>query len=423
MLIEEFSFGNFRSFKDIQTLRMSAAKIKSKNKQLDIDNILTVSDKTKLLKSKIIYGANASGKSNVINALNYFKTIVCFSLKSDSVLSLLQSYIFSTETQDKPTFYQLIFFIDKKKYRYGFEASKEKIHSEWLYLTDNIRETPIFIRDEQAIIDISKKHLDKGYEIAQMKNKLFTEKVLFLSLIVTFGDALAEKLIEAIQSICVFSNEDQKFYDGFVNEQLKEEARRESIVSLLKHADTGIDDLFVQNLKIKDQDEDIRISTHSVYNENLEKTENTIRCIFDHSESDGTKQMLYLGAIMLDALKQGHPVIVDEFGSQLHPLLTKHLFSLFNRQANNQSQIIAATHTADLMSSNLLRKDQIDFVEKDKYGRSYLYTLVEMKGIRNTASFVADYFKGKYGGIPFLGNWDELISICNDTKNEENEPE
>ena len=422
MLIEEFSFGNFRSFKDIQTLRMSAAKIKSSNKKLDTQNVLTVNEKTKLLKSKVIYGANASGKSNVIKALLCFKFFILKSITADLPF-MFSPFEYSVETENEPCFFQLTFYLKGKKYRYGFEISKQQIHNEWLYMTD-VREIPVFIREGQKIIKISKTHMPKAYEISILKTKLFTEKVLFLSLVETFGDKLAESLLSSIKSITVYNPEYSTldFFTGFLKKNTK---LIPDTFDFLKYADTNI-----QNLKLikitedsdnSDDNNSIFVSVHPKYNESLEKV-SSVDMVFDLSESEGTKQMLDLSPLITEALRSGSPIVIDEFGSQLHPLLTKKIFSLFNSDNNNSSQIIAATHTTELMSSDLLRKDQIDFVEKDTYGRSYLYTLVEIKGIRNTASFEDDYFKGKYGAIPFLGNWEELEKICNKTTETQDEP-
>jgi len=413
MFIEEFSFGNFKSFKDIQTLRMTAAKIKSKNKTLDIQNVLTAND-TQLLKSKVIYGANASGKSNAVQALVHFIGIIGTCLRKEGALEyFISPFMYSTETENEPSYFQLNFHIENKKYRYGFEASQEKINCEWLYMTHNVREVPVFLRENQNIIEISKTHLPKGYEISKLKTKLLTEKVLFLSLIESFEDKLAETILKNIFSISVCGNQ---YMDILFEDYLKNKNDVSEITDFIKLMDTGINDMILAKTKAEksDKEETVLLSSHKKYNESMEEVA-PVYTDFNAVESDGTRQMLFLSPVILKALKMGAPVIIDEFGSQLHSLLAKEIISLFNSTKNNKSQIIVATHTTELMSPDLLRKDQIDFVEKDIYGRSYLYTLVEIKGIRNTASFEKDYLKGKYSAIPFLGNHDELEKICNET--------
>jgi AAA15 family ATPase/GTPase len=414
MFIEEFSFGNFRSFKDVQTLRLSAAKITSKNKSLDTNNVLTINNKTRLLKSKVIYGANASGKSNVIRALNYFKLFIQDNIKGDDFFEFMEPFAYSTETEHEPCFFQLIFHIENVRYRYGFEATKNEIHSEWLYLTNNVREIPVFIRDKQQIIEVSKKYLDKGYEIAQMKAKLFTEKRLFLSLIETFGDMLAEILVTNINNILIITADYYKYADENLSLFMKVQGKTNAIVDLLKLADIGIKELNLHTIKEENNnDSDILTTSHSIYNEKLEEIgmhENR----FEHIESDGTKQLLYFSPFIIASITGGFPLIIDEFGSELHPMLTKKIFQLYNNEKVT-SQLIVSTHTTELMSSDLLRRDQIDFVEKDKYGRSYLYTLAELKGVRSNTNFESDYFQGKYGAIPFLGNLEEFAKIYDES--------
>ncbi len=408
-LIEEFSFGNFKSFKDIQTLRMSKANIRSSNESLDENNIIEIKEKTELLKSKVIYGANASGKSNVIKALMTFCNIILKCLSEGKGISVLDHFLFSEKTRVEPCFFQLIFYIDNIKYRYGFESDWKKINSEWLYIT-NQRETPAFIREGQNVT-VTKSHMAVGYDIANMKSKLFTEKTLFLSVAESFSDKLADKIVKTLEQFMDINIPPKKEdrYDFLDDELLKSK-----IVDLLKYADIGISDLnFIEYNNDKKGDaekkEKLLLGVHKTYNEKFEEI-GKAETIFDMMESEGTKEMLNSSLSILSALKLGFPLVIDEFGAKLHPLLTKKILSLFNSKENKHSQLIVVTHTTELMSPDLLRRDQIDFVEKDKYGCSYLYTLIELKGIREKG-YEKDYLQGKYGAIPFLGNWDNFCKI------------
>jgi len=113
--------------------------------------------------------------------------------------------------------------------------------------------------------------------------------------------------------------------------------------------------------------------------------------------------------MILQALNENSPLIIDEFDARFHPLLTKKIVELFNSDSNKGSQLIFATHDTNLLNAKLLRRDQICFVEKDKYGASHFYTLAEFKGVRNDASFEKDYIEGRYGAIPFLGDFNSVI--------------
>jgi hypothetical protein len=154
----------------------------------------------------------------------------------------------------------------------------------------------------------------------------------------------------------------------------------------------------------------IIVSSRTKYNAEL-KSEGKSDFSFGMQESKGTIKMFELSPYIYRSLKDGTPLIIDEFDSRFHPLLTKKIVELYNSSENKNTQLIFTTHDTNLLSSELLRRDQIDFVEKDKYGASHLYTLAEIKGVRNDASFEKDYIQGKYGAIPFLSDFANLITF------------
>ena len=422
-MIEEFSFGNFRSFKDIQTLKMTAAKIKSKNPSLDIDNIFPVQDNLNLLKSKAIYGANASGKSNVIDALRATQHIILHSVKDKDALLIINSFELSTQTIDEPTFSQIIFRIDGVRYRYGFVASDKSIKSEWLFSTPKKREQTLFLREANMLTEVNQTHFNEGVLYQKLfKNtdkQVFTPTSLFLTHLASTGfGVVSRKIMEIISSIIILKEITLKVFLNFAGSFLEETIRKKFILEFLKKADVGITNL--KNIEINTDDfpeyqkenlgrNQLIVSSRTRYNKNLEPDgENDFS--FDIHESEGTKKMFELSPHIFMALNHGTTLIIDEFDARLHPLLTRKIIELFNSSANKKNaQLIFTTHDTNLLSSEILRRDQIDFVEKDKYGASHLYTLVEIKGVRNDASFEKDYIQGKYGAIPFLGDFSNLI--------------
>jgi len=428
-MIEEFSFGNFWSFKDIQTLNMTAAKIKSKNSQLDDINVFPINKDTSLLKAKAIYGANASGKSNVIKALESFIRIIKDSVKEEKALSLIDSFQLSTETENKPTFFQLIFRIGKTRYRYGFEADETSIKSEWLFSTPNKREQPLFIREGNLILDdINQTHFEEGVMYQKLfensKDPIFTDTSLFLTHLSSTGfGKLSKQIVKTISSISIISGLGHRGMYGIAGDSLSDSVKKKFILDFLKKADIGIDDLDTveitkENLPENLEDEvkqdlkkgKIIVSSRTKYNAELNSAGKS-DFSFGIQESEGTKKMFELSPFIYRSIKEGTPLFIDEFDSRFHPLLTKKIVELYNSVENKKAQLIFTTHDTNLLSSDLLRRDQIDFVEKDKYGASHLYTLVEIKGIRNDASFEKDYIQGKYGAIPFLGDFTHLITF------------
>jgi uncharacterized protein len=434
-MIEEFSFGNFRSFKDIQTLNMTAAKIKSSNPDLDIDNLITISDKLSLLKSKAIYGANASGKSNVVRALVSFLTIIRDSVKEEKILSMIDSFKLSGKTENEPTFFQLIFRHQNIRYRYGFECDTKEIKSEWLFATPKLREQSLYVRENQKIIELDKTNFSEGYKYINLVEEvdksdklkeeytdvLFRPNSLFLTSVALAGfGKLSRSLIQNFNSFNIINGldaDEAKF--NLASDSLNNPATKKRIIDFLKYADVGIDNLGVydvnQDGKILDVAKDdsnsnnkkIVVSKRKKY-DSIDKTDNHYLSLFS-DESEGTKKLFELSPFIFDSLTNGTPLIIDEFDARFHPLITKKIIELFNSQTNTNAQLIFITHDTNLLSSELLRKDQIEFVEKDKFGASHLYSLLQFKGIRNNASFEKDYIQGKYGAIPFLGNFNTLF--------------
>lgn len=428
MIIQEFSFGNFRSFKDIQTLNLASAKIKSKYETIDENNLIENSKykDVSFLKSKAIYGANASGKSNIVKAFVAFIRIIKQSVKDEEILNIVEPFKLSTETENEPSFFQLIFWVDDIRYRYGFELDEKKIFAEWLYAKPGERELPFFIRDNQEIIEIDKTNFSEGNKLVGLfdesanKNEIFRENSLFLSSISSLGfGKLSKELVDNIASIFVINGLGHRGLYSYAGESLNDEKRKKYIVDFLKYGDTGIEDVDTfdvpsESEKKNDSDNEKKkklvVSTRKKYNEKLEfKGEEPFP--FNMMESEGTLKLFELSPFVFEALKENRPLIIDEFDARFHPLLTKKIIELFNSKQNSSSQIIFITHDTNLLSADFLRRDQIEFVEKDKYGASHLYSLVQFKGIRNTASFEKDYINGKYGAIPFLGDFRKLLNF------------
>jgi len=427
-MIEEFSFGNFWSFKDIQTLNMTAAKIKSKKPELDKNNLFEISQDISFIKSKAIYGANASGKSNVIRALATFIRIIKDSVKDDNALELIDSFQLSTETEFQPTFFQLIFRIEKTRFRYGFEADSKSIKSEWLFSTPNKREQALFVRENNEILEINQTHFKEGdlYQklFENSKDPIFTNSSLFLTHLSSTGfGKLSKQIVNSISSISIISGLGQLGMYEFAGNSLNDSLKKKFILNFLKNADTGIDDMGIveiTNDKFSDNFDEgvdrsskkgkIIVSSRMKYGVELQPVGKS-DFSFSLQESEGTIKMFELSPFIYKSLKEGAPLIIDEFDSRFHPLLTKKIVELYNSSENLKAQLIFTTHDTNLLSADLLRRDQIDFVEKDKYGASHLYTLVELKGVRNDASFEKDYIQGKYGAIPFLGDFVNLISL------------
>ena len=417
MLID-FSVENYRSIKEMQTFSMSAANIISKYKALDSDNVMQHSPKVSVLKSKAIYGANASGESNLIRALSAFISIVTTSVKDEQVLGArIERFELSTETDDKPSYFQISFLLNNTYYRYGFEATNKEIKSEWLFGSPGKKEVLFFTR-EGAAISINENQFKEGSEIAhlysQRGNDIARNNALFITAVKSFfSSGIAREIVEYFSSFIVISGlSDFQLYVN-AEDSVSDEERRIKIAKLLKVADIGIDDINrVEYQSNKDSNQINRKFTittkHKKFNNDLEEVGfKTFYMLLD--ESEGSKKMFEVSPLILDALNQNRVLVMDEFDARFHPLLTRKIVELFNSYTNKGSQFIFVTHDTNLLNAKLLRRDQVCFVEKDKYGASHFYSLVDFKGVRNDASFEKDYVSGKYGAIPFLGDFNSII--------------
>lgn len=267
MKLQEFSFGNFRSFKDINTLNLSAAKIKSKHESIDTNNVIIGEniENISFLKSKAIYGANASGKSNIIKALVTFSRIIRTSVKDDKVLNMIDSFRLSTETENEPSFFQIIFWDKNTKYRYGFELDDENIYSEWLYGKPGERELCYFIREGKEIIELDKTNFSEGDKLKTLlfdeeseENEIFRNNSLFLSTLATFGFAkLSKQLVKSITSTYIISGLGHEGMYRYAGESLKDKEKKKYILDFLKYGDIGIEDLNAIEISSDDLPDDL----------------------------------------------------------------------------------------------------------------------------------------------------------------------
>ena len=425
MKLQEFSFGNFRSFKDINTLNLAPAKVTSKTNSLDISNIIH-NENQSFLKSKAIYGANASGKSNLVKAIVVFLNIIEKSVRDTKVLNMVDNFMLSTETEEEPTFFQIVFWVDNIKYRYGFETTDKEIMSEWLFGTPKIRELPYFVREGKNIIQIDKTNFKEGHKVRNLlsdkENEIFRNNSLFLSTLASFGfSKLSKKLIDELTSIQVVNGLGYSELYDYARDALSDEEKKKYILKLLKVADIGIEDIFEYDFPHdaipKEADDEIKaalneskflISARKKFDDNSKQV-GIEPMIFQRHESEGTIKLFELSPLIYRTFKDKTVLFIDEFDARFHPLLTQKIVELFNSKENDGAQLIFTTHDTNLLNANLLRRDQVDFVEKDKYGASHTFSLVEFKGTRKDTLFEKNYIEGKYGAIPFLGDFRGLI--------------
>jgi AAA15 family ATPase/GTPase len=436
MLIE-FSVGNYRSFQEPRTLSMVAANITSQPNELDEHNTFPAKDDLTLLTSAAIYGANASGKSNIIKALEFMRRFVLSSSKNTQIAEpiAVEPFLLSLETRAQPSYFELVFLDDGIQYRYGFEVNSERIVSEWLYRLGSLREQTLFTRDHDTIKVNSRNFREgRGLEMRTRPN------ALFLSVVAQFNGAISTQVLQWFHNLTINGGV-HDIGELFVAFQLFEDSPyRHKIEQLIRRLDVGIDALAFERRPVSiPQDlpmelgqplkamldtlsngspaERAAIKTqHAVFDEQGRTTTNIMFDLEEH-ESAGTQRLFALALPLVRALNEGSVLVIDELDARMHPNLALELIRLFHSRETNprHAQLIFTTHNTNLLSAHLFRRDQIWFVEKSRHGASDLYSLVEYrvdgKLIRNDASFEKDYIAGRYGAIPFVGDLSDVSGV------------
>jgi len=404
-----FSVGNYKSFKETVTLSMVASSITEEDKDLDENNVFQINDKLSLLKSAAIYGANASGKSNLIAAINFMKWFVLNSSKETQVSDAIdiEAFRLSTQTEKEPSFFEIVFLLEDKTFRYGFEVNAQEVVSEWLFQADDSEEKMLFERD----FDYRLGDFPEGEGISRKTRS----NALFLSVVAQFNGEISGKiLLWFSKNLQLISGLQDTQYREETLESFENDRHRHDIIEFSKKLDLGIADIqikkYISQKTAMFGIYEVGVKTvHRKYNADGKQTAIELFDIETH-ESEGTNKLFALAGLLLDTLRTGKILLIDELDARLHPLITRELICLFNSNETNphNAQLIFTTHDTNLLSSKTFRKDQIWFTEKDDKGATDLYSLVEYKVGKN-ASFERDYIMGKYGGIPFIGNFKELI--------------
>lgn len=423
-MLLQFTVENFKSFKEKATLSMEATADDS----LEEVN-LTHDEGTglRLVKAAGIYGANAGGKSNFIEAMNVFRQLILTSSKESQLGQMIpvRPFRLHAENESSPTLFEATFLKSGIRYRYGFEATQESIVSEWLFKQQSsIRETCLYTREQGSIRPRGGFKEGKGLEERTRSN------ALFLSVVAQFNGPIAGEVMSLIDQFRTITGMVHSQYMGYTATLLNSEEFGRSIRELVRQADTRIEDLtkedidkerFLQTLP-KDLPGPLRDlilqnpagaailkSVHRRY-DSTGRPSGTVEFDLSTEESAGTRQFIALAGPFLHTLREGAILAVDELDAYMHPLLTRQLVELFNSSANpRNAQLIFATHNQALLDPKRIRRDQVWFAEKDELGASTLFSLDEIKGVRKDANFEKEYLLGQFGGVPRLGDFQRVI--------------
>ncbi|MCI8710950.1 MAG: ATP-binding protein [Ruminococcus sp.] len=414
-----FKVKNYLSFKNESILDMRATAYVQHP-----THVIRVNDKLGLLKTTALYGANASGKSNLISAMFFFERYIFsqfinkkenedFESNEIGMKMKLEPFGLSDDINNASEF-DIIFLHNDKQIQYGFECTPEEVLNEWLFI------------DDKKVFERTDTELSFGSRYQRMLGpykKLPAER-LYVAVLEYFLDEEAKKVVLG-DFISFFSKEYNVFTEilfestvkglagtiGLSKKLVSNKAYRKKVEHYLRLIDVGIKCLDVQTETIFDErtgkkkKKKVVRTVHEVYDE----AGNIVgEKLFDlRQESSGTLRFLAYIQNIVEMVSNGGVFIVDEISARLHPLLTKLIVDIFCSDQNKKAQLIFTTHDISLLNNNQFRRDEIVFVDKNERGESSLYALSDLK-VREDTTFNKDYLQGKYGAIPIF-NYDEIM--------------
>jgi hypothetical protein len=416
-MLLEFRVRNYRSFKEETVFSMVASKDDSLLRNVTDTGVSAV---RRVNRSAVLYGANASGKTNLIRAMQLMRGVVVDSaaLQPNQEFNV-QHYLLDLISPTEPTLFEVTILLDGIRYQYGFEFTKSRIIEEWLLVYQKAKPQIWFERklDPDSREDIYK--FGSNFAGAKAVWQAATRpNALFLSMAVQLNSkSLAGLHSWFSESFIVLLSGGQIAHDHST-QMLANKAGESRIVGLLNGADIGIKSITTKTVKAQGFSMDFASGTSKM--EEMEVTQPS----FTHSaggvlaefdlgdESDGTQKLYALAAPLFDILESGKVLVVDELDRSLHPLLVRQIISAFNdpTQNCNGAQLLFTTHDTTQLDYTLLRRDQIFFVEKGSDDASVVVPLLEFSP-RKGEALEKGYLSGRYGGVPILAN--HLVEMSN----------
>lgn len=414
-----FKVGNYKSVKDPILINFNAASITEHPES----NVLNENG-VNLVRSILLYGHNASGKSKILDAFEFFRRWVLRSIdESLGDEHPPEPFALNEATEKQPSFFEACFLLNEAKYRYGFEMDKHGVQNEWLLeaKTPGGKDFPVFLRIEDKF-DIDYKRFKNAEDL----NTKTRNNALFLTVASQWNVQKAIDIVKWFKNIQIIHGlSDSRFPEATID-FLKNKQSASLIKELVKQVDLGIDDIQIQETAIEEERQKIKTkdgsiisfgrvkrppsiyTTHTKFNVKNEPI-GTSNFLLNNQESEGTIKYFKIIGQLLFAIQNDHLVIIDEFDARLHTLLSKAIIRLFNSSlSKSKAQLFIVSHDTALLDNRLLRRDQIYFVSKNKYGATEVTALVEYK-TRKESPYDKNYLEGKYGAIPFIEEFESIL--------------
>jgi AAA15 family ATPase/GTPase len=417
MLIE-FRATNFRSILDTQTLSLVAGSAKELIEENSFDSGLP--GFPRLLRSAVIYGANAAGKTNLLRALQYVQGMVLTSaaVSASGAHIAHTPFRLSEASKNRPSEFEVVFADNDIRYEYGFTATADRFHNEWLIAYPHGRPQRWFEREYVA--DKQSYKWSFGSKLKgspRVWRDATRDNALFLSTAIQLNSEQLQPVFAWFQKkLVVVASWAAQLNAGLTYKMLDDANSKENLLRFMRAADLGISDLTLQrepllpgkqlagqfvldNVVAGQIPTLLRVSS-------LHKSNDTGDSVaFEmQDESHGTQKLFDAAGAWLNVLNNGEVLLVDELDTSLHPLMTRFIVELFHRSSSNlkNSQLVFTTHDTSLLDPDIFRRDQVWFVEKDKESASRVYPLSEFSP-RKGEALERGYLKGRYGALPFIG--------------------
>ena len=381
-MVLEIRLSNMFSFRDEVTLDLQAAKIQTKKARELEGNLFSV-DGEQMLKSVALFGANASGKSNVIKAIRACVNMVRSSHNYNVDTRFAISPFKFEDYANKPSSFYIRFLLNGVEYEYSFSFMHDEIITETLYYYPNGRKSLVFSRDESRGTEKKdiyefKTVIKRPFDVADNTSK----KTLYISRASQMDREIAQKIF------LFFCNDIVLDYQVANIDSLDNlfKERKEKMLEVLRTADSDIIDFKIQNNAIT----------------TFHRTNPSVAFDFETEESEGTKTLFRMMVRMIGIIHEGKMLLVDEIDSSLHTQLVEFVIGMFNH--SDHAQLIYTTHNTHLLNTDFQRRDQVYFVNKREDGSSDLYSLFDFKDFRDTLDMEKAYLQGRFDAIPYISN-------------------
>lgn len=405
-MLLNFSCSNHKSIKDEVTYTAIAGKDST------FEDELKIFGKYRVLRSAAIYGANGSGKTNFLTALEFMKALVTNSINHQPGQGVYQAH-HKLSDRNEPSTYKIQFVKNDIRYAYGFSVKQNLIDEEYLYFFPNGRQVKIFEREGMKIVPG-----DKYKNAFELSLQALKDNRLFLSCSANYTP------IKEIEDVFIFFSQDIVFYNPMANNWTEysielmqnNEEIKEIFVNILKALKTGIVDIDAKIEKVSIDDINLPSDMPEVFKTVIksQKIANRIeaKLIYDKFDTDlmteesaGIKKLFEIICPIIDVINSGKVLVFDEIENGLHEAVVYEIIKLFKFARKDQfAQLIFTTHDTSLLSGNLFRRDQIWFTELNTDRATDLFSLVQIKNVRKTENIEKGYLLGKYGAIPVLSD-------------------